>query len=351
MMTIKLFLFFFIKGETDSTCMYKSLFLLLFLLTASLVYGQTDSLSQEDKRLLDSMFKNDEFIKLMMGKERSYVDINIGMGNGIFSLKNNAFNAEQSQTNISYYTPSVGYYHKSGLALSLNSYFANDLGKLKMYQYAVTPGYTYSDKKISAGISYTRYIEGASANFAVNPFKNDFYASARYKKSWIEPGLSLGYSFGKLTDHFDTSISYIPPGQVDPRIIHIRDTITTRLSNFSVTLSVSHVWEFWELISKKDGLQLQPSVMLNAGSQKWDITHSNSLFDRRPIVQYYLKRKFGDGETTASFNVQSVAFSGKIIYNYGKFYLQPQLYLDYYLPETTGKRLTSLFAVTAGVTL
>ena len=45
--------------------MCKYLLLLCFSITVIFVKGQTDSLSKEDKRLLDSMFKNDEFIKLM----------------------------------------------------------------------------------------------------------------------------------------------------------------------------------------------------------------------------------------------------------------------------------------------
>ena len=148
-------------------------------MAASYVYGQTDSLTREEKRLLDSMFNNDEFIKLMMKKEVSYVDINIGAGNGTFSLKNNALNAGQSQTNKIYYSPSVGYYHKSGLALTISGFMASDNGDLKMYQYAINPSYTYSNKNLEAGISYTRYIEGSGASFAVSPFTNDFLCKRR----------------------------------------------------------------------------------------------------------------------------------------------------------------------------
>ena len=46
--------------------------------------------------------------------------------------------------------------------------------------------------------------------------------------------------------------------------------------------------------------------------------------------------------------IQSAAFLVTFTYYYDRFYLQPQLYLDYYLPEISEKRLTSLFSVTAG---
>jgi hypothetical protein len=324
--------------------MYKFLLLLCFLIAASCAYGQTDSLTREEKRLLDSMFKNDEFIKLFTKRNVSYVDVNVGAGNRTFSLKNNALNAGQAQTNKIFYSPSVGYYHKSGLALTLSGFLATDNGNLKMYQYAINPSYTYQNKNIEAGVSYTRYIEGSGASFAVSPFTNDFYASAVYKKTWIEPGIAVGYSFGKQVEYYDTIITPQPPAQ--PR--RVRDTITTKLSGLSLSLTASHTWEFLELINKKDALEIKPTLMLNAGSQRWDISHSNKLLNRFPRIGNAIKKRFGSGSGSEDFNLQSFAFLAELTYYYGKFYLQPQIYLDYYLPTTTEKRLTSLFSVTAG---
>ncbi|MFZ1784301.1 MAG: hypothetical protein WAU23_03805 [Ferruginibacter sp.] len=324
--------------------MYRLLLFLIFLLSAPAAFAQLDSLSKEDRRLLDSMFNNDEFIKLMMKKEKSFVDVNIGMGNRLFSISNNSLNAGQSQTDKIYYKPSVGYFHKSGLAIALSGYLASDNGKLKSYQYAVSPSYTFSNKKFTAGISYTRFFEDSVESFTASPFKNDFFASATYKKTWLRPAIAVGYAFGKQTEYFDTSFWFFN------RVVHLRDTITTKLSAFSLTLSASHQWSFYELLGKKDAFQLQPAVLFNAGSQRWNIAHSNSFFGRRPVIQNYLKQRFGDGSESEKFNLQSVALSVLATYYYGRFYLQPQLYLDYYLPTTTEKRLTSLFSLTAGVT-
>ncbi|MEP7236374.1 MAG: hypothetical protein ABI685_00855 [Ferruginibacter sp.] len=323
--------------------MYKFLLLLCLSFTASGAWAQTDSLSKEDKRMLDSMFNNDEFIKLMTKTDKSYLDVNIGIGNGIFSLKNNALNAGQAQTNKIYYTPAVGYYHKSGMAITVTGFLAADDGGLKMYQYGISPSYTYSNKKFATGISYTRFIEGSTASFNVSPFKNDFYASALYKKTWIQPGIALGFSFGKQVDYYDTAFWLLN------RVVQVRDTITTRLSGLSLTLSATHKWNYYELLGKKDAIQLQPSLMLNAGSQKWNTTHSSRLFSNFPRLANYLKKRYGSGSGADKFKLQSLAFLGELTYYYGKFYLQPQIYLDYYLPTTTEKRLTSLFSVTAGI--
>ena len=316
--------------------------LLCFSVAVTCAYGQTDSLTKDERRMLDSMFNNDEFIKLMMGKDKSYVDVNIGVGNGIFSLKNNALNAGQAQTKKLYYKPAVGYYHKNGLAITASGFLATDNGAFKIYQYAISPSYMYSNKKIDAGISYTRFIEGADAGFNVSPFKNDFYASAVYKKTWIKPGIGLGYSFGKQKEYFDTSFWLFN------RVVYIRDTITTGISGLSLNVTATHQWKFYELSGKKDAVKLQSTLMLNAGSQKWNTTHSSSLSRRRPLVQNYLKSRYGDGAGAEKFKMQSLAFLLQVSYYYGNFYLQPQIYLDYYLPTTTEKRLTSLFSVTAG---
>lgn len=328
--------------------MRKTFIMLLALLAVSFVYGQTDSLTREERLALDSMFKNDEFIKLMMGnKRRSYFDVNVSMGNGIFSLKNNSLNAGQAVTNKLFYTPSVGYYHKSGLALSVTGFMANDEGKLSMYQYSISPSYVYNNKHINIGISYTRFIEGSTSSFDISPFQNDFYGSFSYKKAWIQPGLAAGFSFGKQHDYFDTAFWFF--GQV----VHIRDTATIRVYGFSAILSASHKWDIYKFFAKKDAIQLQPTLMLNTGSQRWDVSHSNKLFTtkRFPRLANALKKRFSSESDSDKFKVQSFGLLANITYYYGKFYLQPQLYLDYYFPATDEKRLTALFSVTAGFML
>lgn len=325
--------------------MPKILILLLSVFTSSLLHAQTDSLSKEERAALDSMFQNDEFIKLMMGmrKNRSYVDMNIGVGNGIFSLKNNALNAGQAITSKIFYTGSAGYYHKSGVSLTITGFMANDNSKLKMYQYAISPSYVYNNKSISAGITYTRFMEGTTTSFEVSPFKNDFYASVTYKRTWIQPGLAAGFSFGKQKEYFDTAFWLLN------QVVHVRDTITTRLKGLSVIASATHTWNFYKLLGSKDGLQLQPMLMLNAGSQRWDVSHSSSLNRSRPLVQNYLKTRFGDGTNSDSFKLQSLGLLAEVTYYYGKFYFQPQIYFDYYLPSTSEKRVTSLYSVVAGI--
>lgn len=327
--------------------MYRILLLLLFSVAFFSASAQTDPLTPEEKRILDSMFNNDEFIKLFK-KPKSYIDISVGMSNGIFSIKNTALNAGQAETNKIYYTGTVAYNHKSGFGLSMTGFTTEQENNLQMYQYAVSPSYTINRKEIATGISYTRFIKGSDAGFEISPFKNDLYAYAIYKKTWIQPGLAIGYSFGKQVEYYDSSFWFYPQPPATPFIVHLKDTITTRLSSFMVTVSASHKWTFWELLGKKDGLQLQPMIQLNGANQKWSTVHSNRIFRNYPRLAERLKRRFGEGTGSDKFKFQSIGFSATATYYLGKFYLQPRVYLDYYLPETTEDRLTSLFTVTAG---
>jgi hypothetical protein len=328
--------------------MLRILLPLLFSVAAFTVSAQTDPLTPEEKRILDSMFNSDEFVKLYLNHNKSYFDVSAGVGNGIFSIKNNALNAGQAQTNKLFYTGTAAYFHKTGLAISATGFLAHDDGNMHLFQYAVSPSYNYNGKHFAAGVSFTRFIEGADAGFEISPFKNDLYASVIYKKTWIQPGLAVGYSFGKQVEYYDSSFWFYPQPPAEPRIIHLRDTITTRLSSLMLTFSATHKWSFWELLGKKDGLLLQPTILLNAGSQKWNTVHANRIFNNFPRLAERLKRRFGDGSGSDKFKFQSIGFSAAATYYFGKFYLQPRLYLDYYLPSTTEDRLTSLYSVTAG---
>ncbi len=327
--------------------MPKLLLLISILFSVVATRAQDSTFSAEDQALLDSMLKNDAFLKMLEDEPVSYADINVGFSNGVFSLKNNSLNAGQAETKKIFYTASAGYFHKSGVAVSVNGFFANDGGQLKMYQYAINPSYNYLGKKITAGISYTRFIDGAPTSFNVNPFKNDFYGNIVFNKLWWRPGVALGYASGKFTDYYDSTFIFTPEPPSPPRSVRITDTIVTKLRNFSITLSASHKWQYYNVFKKGDGVTIQPSVLLNISNQQFNITHSNSILARRPIVQKLLKAAYGDGTTKEPFRIQSLAIMLDAGYDIGRFNFAPQLYIDYYFPETTGNRFSLIYSLTA----
>ncbi len=315
--------------------------LFLFYINTLMAQDTTIVLTAEEKAMLDSMFKNDAFLSMLEEKrDTSYVMISAGISNGVFSVKNNSLNAEQAITKKIFYTPALSYFHKSGFGISATGYLATDNGQLKFFQYALSPSYSYYSKKIDWGISYTRYIRGASTSFDINPYKNDFYGNFVLKKLWLRPAIGTGFSIGREKEYFDSVISFAQP----PRTLTIRDTITTTLSSFSINFSISHIWTFEKVLFKNDELNLQPSVLVNGSNLRLDIKHSRNLGNRRPIVQKLLKIAYGDGTTKQKFSLQSLACSLDLSYGKGRFIIDPQIYLDYYLHETDSNRFSAIYS-------
>lgn len=317
------------------------LFTCFFLFVITEGRSQQTKLTSEEKAALDSMFNNDEFFKMLNEKkDTSYIELSAGVSNGVFSIKNNSLNAGQATTNKIYYTPSAGYFHKSGFGISAGCFLASDSNRLKVFQYVISPGYSYYSKKVNVAATYSRYLPGSSTAFDVNPFKNDIYASIVFKRPWLRPAVGMGYSSGRTTEYFDSVITFT---QI-PATITIRDTISSRLSSFSMIISVSHIWDFRNIFSRNDELQLQPSLLLNGSNQKLTVTHSGSLNQRRPLVQHLLKAAYGSGSTKEKFSLQSVACMFAAAYGKGKFILQPQVYLDYYLQDTESKKFSAIYS-------
>ena len=93
---------------------------------------------------------------------------------------------------------------------------------------------------------------------------------------------------------------------------------------------------------KKDELDFIPTLILNMGSDRLTQTHTNRIFDR-PALSSRKKSDFSN-----KFQVQSIAASLDFTYMVKKFFIQPIVYFDYYLPETTENRFSAIFSVAAG---
>ncbi len=329
--------------------MYKFLLLLLFSTAASYVYGQTDPLSKEDKRLLDSMFNNDEFIKLMMGKKKNHLDASVGIGNGEFSAHNNAANATAVNKQM-VYTPAVNYRLKNGFNFGITVFITGDSSaKPELYQTGFNAGYNYHGKAIKAGVSYTRYVSNPNKYNSKSLYQNDFYGYIKKAKGIIQPGIAVGFANGKYKEtgfviyKLPIHLPNPPPNGRDTVIvISGKDSTNNRTSYFSLSANIQHDFAFYKIFSRNDELDFTPSLILNSGSDRLSQTHTNKIFDR-PAFSSKKKSSFSN-----KFQVQSIAASFNLTYMIKKFFLQPDLYVDYYLPETTAQRLGLVFSVTGG---
>ncbi|UEG49829.1 hypothetical protein LK994_14400 [Ferruginibacter lapsinanis] len=310
------------------------------LLLSATVYGQNEKFSPATSK--DTLELLNDLLGLLDSayKPKSYVQIGAGVSNKIFSVNNNSLNTKQTASTI-VFTPSVGYFHKGGLSISATAYLLNDVRKgFGINQYALTPGYNLPDNnKFDFIASYTYYFVKDKFSSYSSPVQHDLYTSFTYKKPWLAPGLALGYSSGDSKQAFyrDTVINFIQR--------HFYDSITNHLKAFSVIATVGHTFEWYQVLYKKDGIIFSPVLMLNMGSSNTTFTHKTNAPN---FINFLIKRGKINKLQTSPFEVQSAGLSLDMCYIIGKFTVAPQLYLDYYFPDTDEKRFTQAFSINLG---
>jgi len=326
--------------------------ILFFFLTGFLFFSKSyGQISPSDKHILDSLLQNDEMLKMInnYGKPSSYFRVDIGIGNNLYSSQDKSIKSLQNSPLV--INPSVGYYHKSGFGISFTGFLLNENNKTDFYQYTLTPSYTYNKRKVAnVSVSYTHYFEKSSYSYNTSPVQDEFYGSMLFKKPWIKPGIATGYSFGKFHEiiKIDTTITILNQ-QVH---INYTDTTTTKLSSLSFAGSIEHSFLFFNLFSIKDGISITPQLSLISGINTYNISHTSNLANYSAFTKRRLKRirHFQSQSANQNFQLQSIGFDLDLNYSIGKFYLEPDLYLNYYLPDTHDNRFTQTFNFNIGIT-
>jgi hypothetical protein len=304
----------------------------------------TDSLLLLDPLLTDDVLLAD--IRSLLdsfGIRKSFFMVDIGVSNRLFSLRNNNFNAQQLTANRIAFTPSVTYYHKSGLGFSAMAFLSSFDGKASFYQYAISPSYDYlNHKNFSFGISYAYYITQDDLSFYATPFKHEFYGYIRGRKGWLRPGFTAGWATGTYQEvaTLDTVIFGIPRRIVDTTDVGIKD--------LALTFSLAHHFDWDDVLLKGDGISLVPQVMVVGGAQQYEVDSKTTIFSGARLR--YASRRFNSSSTeNTGLRFQSLAFAMNASYFYKKLTLSGGYFLNYYLPETD-QPFTHIFSVSAGLT-
>lgn len=326
---------------------------LCFFITCVLFFSKSfGQLTPSDKHIMDSLLENDEMLKMInnFGKSSSYLRINIGIGNKLYSDRNKAIESLQNSNKL-IISPSIGYYHKNGLGISFTGFLYNENKKTNFYQYTLSPSYSYTKgKTANASLSYTHYFIKDIYSSNTSPVQNEFYGSLVFKKPWLRPGISAGYSWGSFHEiiKVDTIIRIVN------QQLHIKfiDTITTELSSFSLAATLEHSFSFYNIFSKKDGINFTPQLSLITGINTYRVNHKSSTELYNSYTKRLAKRTrhFQSQSDSDKFQAQSIGIDLDLGYFIGIFYVEPELYLDYYLPKTDDKRLTSIFNFNIGIT-
>ncbi|MFN5423503.1 MAG: hypothetical protein ACK5AO_09575 [bacterium] len=298
---------------------------------------KNDSLLAELRLLLDSM-----------DQRGSFFSVSTSVSNRLFSTKNYAFNSQQTNLGITAFMPSVAYFHHSGFGLSATGYIRNISGSPSFYQTALSPSYDKINQKLMYGVSYSYYIKKQDPNTLVTPYNHELYAYIQGRKTWLRPSLALGWATGTYQDisSFTDTRFGIP--------ILVTDTSQVRLSDFSVSASVSHMFSFQKVFSKKAILTLIPQLSLIGGVQSYSsITKSSVRVNRSREEQLRRVRRLYrvSSSSSSTMSLQTAAFSTNLSWYKGAVSLSAGYFLGYYFDNNTGSRVSHIFNLSAGVTI
>lgn len=279
---------------------------------------------------------------------RSYWLVSIGGGNTQFSVKNLALNAQQSTANLSL-TPTIGYYAKSGFGITYNNFLLTEQGKTQLLQHALTFSYDQLQlEKLSYGISYTRFFGKKEFVNQVSPYDNDLLAYIQFGKKKFTPGVMLGFSGGRYREtlqYLDSAQVRIPlTNQFATRYFFVNDTSDIRIRDLSLIPYLRYQWQF-DGLGKKDYFTLQPSLLMLGSTSNVTIDSKGSykqtdrLSRSRSYAETYSQK--------TNFQFQSIGLQLDASWYIGKFFFNPQVYIDYYLLSSQYK-WSSMFSVQTG---
>jgi hypothetical protein len=319
----------------------KHILLLFTIFITKLVHAQTTPATELSA--LDSTQLMQALINLLDSTDApsSYFTANVAVGNRLFSQQNNTINVKQGTEATTIYTPSIGYNHKSGFNVNAAAFLLNDPANgFTASQFGLTAAYDYPvNNLVSFGASFTKYFVKDKFSVFASPIQNDLYGYFSYNKYWLNPGIAVGYSTGEYKQYISKDTV------INNRRRLIYDSITNNLKAFSVMLSVSHNFQWQKIFTKKDGVDFTPSFMLNLGSSKINITHRSNAIN---LLNALTKRGKLRKNISSPFQAESIGFNADISYLIGKFSLQPQWYVDYYLLETDTQRFSQVFTFNIG---
>ena len=296
----------------------------------------------------DQLFRDfDAFMDSILSP-RSYFLASLSAGKGYYNFENKTTLDIRTAKKITY-SPTLGYYNKSGLGITVNGYLVDDGVNMNFFQAAVSPSYDYlQNRNLATGISYTRFFTRDSLPFYTTPIQNELYAYFVYRKWWFRPMLALSYGWGSRSDYEEREVLI-----QDLRLRRRGFTyINTRekVSDFTVMASVRHDFYWLDIFSHNDHIRFTPQLSFTSGTQKFGFNQSSATYATtvRSVsnVLYNTDNFYLDDEL--KFQPLSLTLFLRGEYSLGRIFIQPQMAFDYFFPASD-KRFNTLFSVNAGI--
>lgn len=329
--------------------MYKN-----FLCALSILLLSSNSIAQKKSTVIDSTdYYNDLFNELdafldSLTAPRTFFIASATVTNNYFNFANTGNTLMEVDRKLSL-TPSLGFYHKSGLGLSASTIIANDGDKWNAFQYVVSGSYDYlKNMAFLTGASITHFFTKDSLPFYASPLENEASIYFTYKRAWVKPSITATYGWGSRTAYEEqedkikilrkrTNAGYT----VVETIEHVND--------FTVSASLRHDFYWLDKIGPRTTLRFTPLLVFTSGTQRFGFNQTSN--------SYLLPQKTGNNILYNTENVQLDSRQGfqplsltaflKSEASWNKFYIQPQIGFDYYLPAKQNN-FTTAFALSVG---
>lgn len=295
----------------------------------------------------DELFSDfDAFMDSILSPH-SYFLGSLSLSKGYFNYENKSSSQVQTMKKFSW-SPTLGYYHKSGLGFTATGSIVNDQNKMNFYQYSLSPSFDYlNNKNFATGISLTKYFTKDSLSFYTSPLQNEVYGYFTYRKSWIRPAVAFSYGWGSRTD-YEQREELIQSLRLRPRGYTYINT-TESVSDFSLVASLRHDFYWLDVFTYNDHIRFTPQVAFTSGTQKFGFNQTSNTYATTirngTNVLYGTENVYLDDQL--KFQPLSVTLFLRGEYSIGKFFIQPQFTMDYYFPSAT-RNFSTLFSLTTG---
>ncbi|MES1220130.1 MAG: hypothetical protein ABUT20_31800 [Bacteroidota bacterium] len=347
------------KPEYDCPMHKKWSILLAFMMFSVAVYSQSNpvdttiiSKSTIDSLAIDSDFDYDlfrDFDAFMDSilSPHNYLLGSLSLGRGFFNFENKGSSLIETSKKLTY-SPTLGYYHKSGFGLTTIGYIVDDDTKLNFYQFSVSPSFDYlQNHDIATGISYSRFFTKDSLPFYTSPLQNEVYAYFTYRKLWMRPSVAMSYGWGSRSD-YQKREELLQSLRLRPRGYTYINT-TESVSDFSIMTSLRHDFYWLDVFTYNDHIRFTPQLVFTSGTQKFGFNQTSNTYGttiRTGANELYNSENLYLSDQL-KFQPLSLTMFLRGEYTIGKFFIQPQVAFDYYFPSKSDN-FSSLFSVNTG---
>ncbi len=305
-------------------------------LAADTTFTDYDELFSELDALIDSLTA-----------PRSFTVFNLSIGSGFFTYESKSATTTEIKRKFTY-GPSIGYYDKSGLGIGADASIIHDGSRMNPYQFSITGSYDYQkNKNFITGAALTHFFTKKDLPFYTSPLQNEAYTYFTYRKLWVKPSIGFSYGWGSR-DAFQEREEQIQNIQLAKNGF-IRINTKESIIDFNLIASIRHDFYFLDLLSQSDYVRVTPQISFVSGTQQFGFNQTSNTYAtvRRTGRSVLYSTENISLDNQLYFQPISLAAYLKTEYAKGKFFIQPQLMLDYYFPASEANCTTS-FILNAG---